>query len=55
MLARLALAETQRIRTEIERDGLNNWGRIPSWDHAGSRSPTPPNTRADHRQARRSP
>ena len=33
MLARLALAETrERIRTEIERDGLNNWGRIPSWD-----------------------
>jgi N-acyl-D-aspartate/D-glutamate deacylase len=33
MLARLALPETRtRIRTEIERDGLNNWGRIPSWD-----------------------
>ena len=33
MLARLAWAETRmRIRTEIERDGLNNWGRIPSWD-----------------------
>jgi len=33
MLARLAPAETRtRIRTEIERDGLNNWGRIPSWD-----------------------
>src|SRR6266404_5277163 len=33
MLARLALAETrERIRTEIDRDGLNNWGRIPSWD-----------------------
>jgi N-acyl-D-amino-acid deacylase len=33
MLARLALPETrQRIRREIERDGLNNWGRIPSWD-----------------------
>jgi N-acyl-D-amino-acid deacylase len=33
MLARLALPETrERIRTEIERDGLNNWGRIPSWD-----------------------
>jgi N-acyl-D-amino-acid deacylase len=33
MLARLALPETrQRIRAEIERDGLNNWGRIPSWD-----------------------
>jgi N-acyl-D-amino-acid deacylase len=34
MLARLALAETrERIRTEIGRDGLNNWGRIPSWDN----------------------
>jgi N-acyl-D-amino-acid deacylase len=33
MLERLALAETRvRIRAEIERDGLNNWGRIPSWD-----------------------
>jgi N-acyl-D-amino-acid deacylase len=33
MLARLALPESrERIRTEIERDGLNNWGRIPSWD-----------------------
>jgi N-acyl-D-amino-acid deacylase len=33
MLARLALAETrERIRGEIDRDGLNNWGRIPSWD-----------------------
>ena len=33
MLARLALPETrERIRTEIEREGLNNWGRIPSWD-----------------------
>jgi N-acyl-D-amino-acid deacylase len=33
MLARLALPETRaRIRTELERDGLNNWGRIPSWD-----------------------
>ena len=26
-------AETRaRIRADIERDGLNNWGRIPSWD-----------------------
>jgi N-acyl-D-aspartate/D-glutamate deacylase len=34
MLARLALPETRaRIRAEIERDGLNNWGRIPSWDN----------------------
>ncbi|HYZ41068.1 MAG TPA: D-aminoacylase [Stellaceae bacterium] len=33
MLARLALPETrERIRREIERDGLNNWGRIPSWE-----------------------
>jgi N-acyl-D-amino-acid deacylase len=33
MLARLALAETRtRIRAEIDCDGLNNWGRIPSWD-----------------------
>jgi N-acyl-D-aspartate/D-glutamate deacylase len=33
MLARLALAETRaRIGAEIARDGLNNWGRIPSWD-----------------------
>src|SRR6516225_6149121 len=33
MLRRLAAAETRaRIRAEIDRDGLNNWGRIPSWD-----------------------
>jgi N-acyl-D-aspartate/D-glutamate deacylase len=33
MLARLALRETRaRIRAEIDRDGLNNWGRIPSWE-----------------------
>jgi N-acyl-D-aspartate/D-glutamate deacylase len=33
MLARLPLPETRaRIRADIERDGLNNWGRIPSWD-----------------------
>ncbi|MBO0735105.1 MAG: D-aminoacylase [Alphaproteobacteria bacterium] len=32
MLARLALPETRdRIRSAIARDGLNNWGRIPSW------------------------
>ncbi len=32
MLARLALPETRaRIGAEIARDGLNNWGRIPSW------------------------
>ena len=33
MLARLKRPETRaRIRTDIARDGLNNWGRIPSWD-----------------------
>ncbi len=33
MLARLALPEARaRIGAEIIRDGLNNWGRIPSWD-----------------------
>src|SRR5215469_2694555 len=33
MLARLALRETRdRIRGEIDREGLNNWGRIPSWE-----------------------
>jgi N-acyl-D-amino-acid deacylase len=33
MLTRLALPETRdRIRREVERDGLNNWGRIPCWD-----------------------
>jgi N-acyl-D-amino-acid deacylase len=33
MLARLAEPETRaRIRSELERDGLNNWGRIPSWE-----------------------
>ncbi len=33
MLARLPETETRnRIRSDIERDGLNNWGRIPSWD-----------------------
>ena len=33
MLERLALPETRtRIRADIERDGLNNWGRIPNWD-----------------------
>jgi N-acyl-D-amino-acid deacylase len=33
MLARLALPETRsRIRADISRDGLNNWGRIPNWD-----------------------
>jgi N-acyl-D-aspartate/D-glutamate deacylase len=33
MIERLALPETRtRIRSDIERDGLNNWGRLPSWD-----------------------
>jgi N-acyl-D-amino-acid deacylase len=33
MLARLAKQQTrERIRADIARDGLNNWGRIPSWD-----------------------
>lgn len=33
MIERLALPETRRrIVADIERDGLNNWGRIPSWD-----------------------
>jgi N-acyl-D-amino-acid deacylase len=33
MLERLALVETRdRIRLDIEVDGLNNFGRIPSWD-----------------------
>jgi N-acyl-D-amino-acid deacylase len=33
MLARLAEPQTrERIRADIGRDGLNNWGRIPSWD-----------------------
>jgi N-acyl-D-amino-acid deacylase len=34
MLARLALDDVrERIRAEIDRGGLNNWGRIPSWDN----------------------
>ncbi len=33
MLARLALPETRaRIEAELADHGLNNWGRIPSWD-----------------------
>jgi N-acyl-D-amino-acid deacylase len=33
MLARLPRADTrERIRADIARDGLNNWGRIPDWD-----------------------
>jgi N-acyl-D-amino-acid deacylase len=33
MIARLGDTETRaRIRSDIAREGLNNWGRIPSWD-----------------------
>jgi N-acyl-D-amino-acid deacylase len=33
MLARLAEPQTREIiRADIDRDGLNNWGRIPTWD-----------------------
>jgi len=33
MIARLGQDETrQKIRADIDRDGLNNWGRIPSWE-----------------------
>jgi N-acyl-D-amino-acid deacylase len=33
MLARLREPDVRdKIRADIERDGLNNWGRIPSWD-----------------------
>ena len=33
MIERLKSAETRdRIRSDIEREGLNNWGRIESWD-----------------------
>jgi N-acyl-D-amino-acid deacylase len=33
MLERLGKRETrEKIRADIARDGLNNWGRIPSWD-----------------------
>lgn len=33
MLERLQLPETRtRIREEVARDGLNNWGRIESWE-----------------------
>jgi N-acyl-D-aspartate/D-glutamate deacylase len=33
MLARLALPETRaRIASELAERGLNNWGRIPSWE-----------------------
>src|SRR6185437_13818235 len=33
MLARLAVPETRaRIEAELADNGLNNWGRIPSWE-----------------------
>jgi N-acyl-D-aspartate/D-glutamate deacylase len=33
MLARLSEPATRdRIRADLARDGLNNWGRVPSWD-----------------------
>jgi N-acyl-D-amino-acid deacylase len=33
MIERLQLADTRaKIRADIASDGLNNWGRIPSWD-----------------------
>ncbi len=33
MLARLPQPDTRvRISADIQRDGLNNWGRIPNWD-----------------------
>jgi len=39
MLERLAPREVRaRIRAEIERDGLNNFGRIPSWTSCASPS-----------------
>ncbi len=55
MLERLKLPETRdRIRADIERDGLNNWGRIPSWDCVQiSISPNlPQNAGQHHRRAR---
>lgn len=46
MLARLALPEIRaRIRAEIAAHGLNNWGRIPSWEEVQiSISPRLPET-----------
>jgi len=33
MVERLALPEVRaRLREDIERNGFNNWGRLPSWD-----------------------
>ena len=60
MLERLREPRRARaIRADIERDGLNNWGRIPSWDCVQiSISPQPaairrPHHRAARRRARR--
>jgi N-acyl-D-amino-acid deacylase len=46
MLERLAQPETRaRLKSEIAEHGLNNWGRIPSWDAVQiSISPRMPNT-----------
>ena len=46
MLARLAQPEIRlRLKAEIAEHGLNNWGRIPSWDAVQiSISPQRPNT-----------
>jgi N-acyl-D-aspartate/D-glutamate deacylase len=46
MLARLALPETRaRIEAELADHGLNNWGRIPSWEAVQvSISPQQPET-----------
>jgi N-acyl-D-amino-acid deacylase len=46
MLARLALPETRaRIKAEIAAHGVNNWGRLPSWDAVQiSVSPRTPET-----------
>jgi N-acyl-D-aspartate/D-glutamate deacylase len=46
MLARLAQPQTRaRIADEIAREGLNNWGRIPSWEAVQvSISPRRPDT-----------
>src|SRR5262249_26936149 len=42
MLERLKQADTRaRLRADIARDGLNNWGRIPSWESV--QISTPPN------------
>ena len=65
MLARLDERDArEKIRADIARDGLNNWGRIPSWDcvtisisphlpqHAGRRSRRLPPSAAPIRSIR---